>query len=150
MPAQQRSTRRRCVESSQTESGLARDAAAVVTLSHTMGDVLQNRGVPGEQISLMPNGIRRVPTRGEPQSPAQAHKELGAGLPFEALVVGAMSALIDYEGHDILLRAVAEGTHGRCHAAGRRIGCMSRSSGTAIPAPALETWPKSWASRPGF
>lgn len=90
-----------------TESGLARDAAAVVTLSRTMGNVLQERGVPGERISLMPNGVD-ASLLAESRSPAEAREDLGAGLPLEALVVGAVSALIDYEGHDILLRAVAE------------------------------------------
>ena len=89
------------------ESGLAREAAAVVTLSRSMADVLEDRGVRRERISLMPNGVD-ASLLAESRSPSAARRELDAGLPPDALAVGAVSALIDYEGHDILLRAVAE------------------------------------------
>lgn len=90
-----------------TESGLAREAGAVVTLSRTMAEVLEDRGVPGARISLMPNGVDEALLT-ESRSPSEARIALGVDLPSDALVVGAVSALIDYEGHDILLRAAAE------------------------------------------
>lgn len=89
------------------ESGLAREASAVVTLSRTMADVLEARGVRRERISLMPNGVDAT-LLAESRSPSAARRELEAGLPPDALAIGAVSALIDYEGHDNLLRAVAE------------------------------------------
>ncbi|GAA4518364.1 glycosyltransferase family 4 protein [Brachybacterium paraconglomeratum] len=89
-----------------TESGLAREAGAVVTLSRTMAGALEERGVDGERISLMPNGVDAT-LLADSYCPAEARSALGANLPLEALAVGAVSALIDYEGHDILLRAVA-------------------------------------------
>ena len=89
------------------ESRLAREAAAIVTLSRTMADALEERGVAEEKISLMPNGVDAA-LLAESLSPAEARQQLDSVLPADALVVGAVSALIDYEGHDVLLRAVAE------------------------------------------
>lgn len=89
------------------EGGLAREADAVVTLSRTMADVLQARGVDPERLSIVPNGV-------DPEllemtlSTQQARDQIAeALLGPEDLVVGAVSALVDYEGHDDLLRAVA-------------------------------------------
>src|SRR5699024_8756696 len=89
-----------------TESGLAREAPAVVTLSRTMADVLEDRGVLPERISLMPNGVDASLLE-ESFTPAEARTELSVGLPSDALVIGAVSALVDYEGHDVLLQAAA-------------------------------------------
>lgn len=89
-----------------TESGLAKEAAAVVTLSRTMADVLENRGVESSSITLIPNGVDQA-LLAENLSPAQARSELDIDLPSDALAVGAVSALVDYEGHDVLLRAAA-------------------------------------------
>lgn len=88
------------------EAGLAQRAGAVVTLSRTMADVLKDRGVSAENITLVPNGVERS-LLDENLSPAQARGRLKAPLPAEALAVGAVSALVDYEGFDTLLRAVA-------------------------------------------
>ncbi|MGO1629442.1 MAG: glycosyltransferase [Microbacterium sp.] len=88
------------------ESSLARDACAVVTLSRTMANVLVDRGVRRDRITLVPNGVE-AELLAERLTPAQARARLGDVLPSDALAVGAVSALVDYEGHDVLLRAVA-------------------------------------------
>lgn len=131
--AEQSEKVRRIIE---TESGLAREAAAVVTLSRTMADVLQDRGVPGERISLMPNGVDAALLT-ENRSPSEARSELGADLPPEALAVGAVSALIDYEGHDILLRAVAEILADTAVPQGLRDALRVVIVGDGVTAPAL-------------
>lgn len=90
-----------------SESSLAEEADAVVTLSRTMADVLVQRGVDPDRITLIPNGVDStlLDTR---LTPAEARTRLSDVLPADALAVGAVSALVDYEGHDTLLRAVAE------------------------------------------
>lgn len=92
------------------ESSLAREADSVVTLSRTMADVLVDRGVPRDQITLIPNGVD-TELFTENLTPAEARAQIGQRLPEGALVVGAVSALVDYEGHDVLLRAVARILH---------------------------------------
>lgn len=89
------------------ESSLARTASAVVTLSRTMADELERRGVDPQRITLVPNGID-PDLFDQDLSPADARAHLGGVLPPSALVVGAVSALVGYEGFDVLLQAVAE------------------------------------------
>lgn len=87
------------------ESELASDAAAVVTLSRTMREVLVERGVPERAITVMPNGVEDGLLERR-QSTAEARAELGLGMQG-AFVIGTVSALVEYEGLDVLLRAVA-------------------------------------------
>lgn len=91
----------------EAEASLAREASAVVTLSCTMAEVLEGRGVPGDRISLVPNGVDET-LLAETLAPALARDEIGLDLPAGAFVVGAVSALVDYEGFDVLLHAVAQ------------------------------------------
>ena len=95
---------RRIIEA---EASLAREAGAVVTLSDTMAEVLEERGVPRERIVLVPNGVDETLLE-EHLTPAMARAELGGAIPDDALCVGAVSALVDYEGFDVLIRAVAQ------------------------------------------
>lgn len=88
------------------EGELAREAAAVVTLSRTMADQLVDRGVDPERITLIPNGIDETMLE-KRLSPDAARRELGVELPEGAFAVGALSALVDYEGFDVLLEAAA-------------------------------------------
>lgn len=88
------------------ERSLALEADAVVTLSQTMADVLVARGVPAGQITLVPNGVEEE-LLAEHVSPAQARAQLAADLRPADLTVGSVGALIDYEGHDVLLRSAA-------------------------------------------
>lgn len=87
------------------EAELARSADAVVTLSATMADELVSRGVDRSAITIVPNGVD-ASLLNDHVSPREARAELGIGH-AEAVIVGAVSALVDYEGFDVLLRAVA-------------------------------------------
>ncbi|WP_205750675.1 glycosyltransferase [Brachybacterium sp. SGAir0954] len=118
----------------ETEASLAREAGAVVTLSRTMADVLVERGVPAEKISVVPNGIDLSPERGA-SSPQEARRLIEVPFPADALVVGAVSAVVDYEGFDVLIRAVASLLHSS--SAPRevvdRLHVMIAGDGTAAP-----------------
>ena len=91
------------------EGQFARDAHAVVTLSETMAQELATRGVSRDHITLVPNGVEDA-LFAETRTPQQARTDLGESLPdtfHDALLVGAVSALVDYEGFEVLLDAVA-------------------------------------------
>jgi glycosyltransferase involved in cell wall biosynthesis len=88
------------------EVELARAADHVVTLSQSLKDDLVARGVPAERITLVPNAVD-VPLvdRVALTSPREARRRLG--LPEAGFWVGTVSSLVDYEGLDVLLDAVA-------------------------------------------
>lgn len=86
------------------ETELAQAADHVFTISSTMRDELVERGVPRDRISLIPNSIdASLLTR--TSNPADVRTELGLGR--EGFWVGAVSSLVGYEGHDLILEAVA-------------------------------------------
>lgn len=87
------------------EAELASAAEVVFTLSGSMRDDLAERGVPRERVHLVPNGIDERLLDRTPPAPADAREALG--LPREGFWVGATSSLVDYEGFDVLLDAVA-------------------------------------------
>src|SRR5699024_2348616 len=89
------------------EGELARSASAVMTLGRTMAEVLHVRGVAPQRITQVPNGID-ASLLDEDMSPDQARSAVAADLPPGAIAVGAVSALVDYEGFDTLLRTVAQ------------------------------------------
>lgn len=87
------------------EAELATAADAVFTLSGSMRDDLALRGVPRERTELVPNGIDAALL--ERTSPAPADARASLGLPRDGFWVGSTSSLVDYEGFDVLLNAVA-------------------------------------------
>lgn len=93
-----------------TEGELARGADAVVTLSATMADELVSRGVDRETITLVPNGVDESLFE-DHVSTFRAREIVGLsgtpGFGADAYLVGAVSALVDYEGFDVLLRATS-------------------------------------------
>ncbi|MGP9707015.1 glycosyltransferase [Brachybacterium sp. AOP24-D1-21] len=89
------------------EGELARSAAAVVTLSSTMAEQLVERGVDRDRITLVPNGVDETLLEGH-ISASEARLEVGLDLPPRAFAVGAVSALVDYEGFETLLHAAAQ------------------------------------------
>lgn len=97
------------------EGEQAVDASAVLTLSRTMAETLARRGVRPEAINLVPNGVDPA-LFGDHVSPREARHITGLstqpGFGPGAFIVGAVSALVDYEGHDSLLRALALIVHG--------------------------------------
>lgn len=93
------------------EGELAASASAVVTLSTTMADQLVERGVDPASITLVPNGVDEA-LLAEHLSVPEARRAVGLNLPADAIAVGAVSALVDYEGFEMLLRAAAHLLHG--------------------------------------
>lgn len=88
------------------EGELARNAAAVVTLSSTMAEQLVDRGVKRDRITLVPNGVDEALLEDHLEI-ADARRVVDLNLPEGAFAVGAVSALVDYEGFETLLRAAA-------------------------------------------
>ncbi|MDO5635000.1 MAG: glycosyltransferase family 4 protein [Micrococcus sp.] len=82
------------------------DADAVVTLGEQMRESLAGPDVPAERIVLSPNAIGEA-FEESPVAAAQARRDLGWTLDSDAVVVGTVSSLVDYEGLDTLLRAAA-------------------------------------------
>lgn len=87
------------------EAELVSAADAVVTLSDTMVAELAARGADPAAITVVPNGVDAALLT-ENLSPAEARAAVGLGND-DAFLVGAVSALVDYEGFDTLLRAMA-------------------------------------------
>lgn len=116
------------------EAELATSADAVVTLSQTMVDELSDRGVAKERIMIVPNGVDGALLE-ESLNPREARALLGIGME-DAFAVGAVSALVEYEGFDTLLRAAALIVHGTQAPASLRdrFHVILAGDGTAAPA----------------
>lgn len=115
------------------EGELARQAGAVVTLSRTMGEVLEQRGVDPYRITLVPNGVDEALLALD-LTPSAARREVGLELPEDAYVVGAVSALVEYEGFEVLLRAAAEIIHSGAGALAERLQVVLVGDGVSAPA----------------
>lgn len=87
----------------ETEMMLAADH--VVTLSETLRADILARGVPPERITVITNAVAEEQLE-MVMEPAEARAALG--LPAEGFWVGTISSLVDYEGLDTLLDAVAQ------------------------------------------
>ncbi len=87
------------------ETELMQRADHVVTLSETMKGLFVERGVAPENITVIPNAVDEK-LFDQNLSPEQARAQLN--LPAEGFWVGSVSSLVDYEGFDTLLRAVAQ------------------------------------------
>src|SRR5699024_8565396 len=88
------------------EAELAGAADAVVAISDTMVAELAQRGVGVQDAVVVPNGVD-ADLLTEQLSPREARSALGIGM-GEAFIVGSVSAVVDYEGFDVLLRAAAQ------------------------------------------
>ncbi|WP_172805649.1 glycosyltransferase [Brachybacterium avium] len=88
------------------EGALAASASAVVTLSDLMRTELMGREVLGRAVTVVPNGVEEA-LLARRRTPAEARSALGI-VEEGAFLVGAVSALVEYEGLDVLLRAVAQ------------------------------------------
>lgn len=86
------------------EAEAARAADAVVTLGEGMREALTAEGVDPERIVLAPNA---VDARFEAAPPTRAAARERLGLDPDARYVGTVSSIVDYEGLDLLVRAVA-------------------------------------------
>ncbi|MGP5009141.1 glycosyltransferase [Brachybacterium tyrofermentans] len=92
------------------EGELAASASAVVTLSATMAEQLIERGVDPDRITLVPNGVDETLLSGH-LSVNEARRHVGLDLPDGAFAVGAVSALVDYEGFETVLNAAGRLLH---------------------------------------
>lgn len=86
------------------ETELAAAADHVFTLSETLRDELVARGVDRDTISLVPNAVDAELLEGSLDAVDARH---ALGLPADGFWVGTVSSLVDYEGLDTLLGAVA-------------------------------------------
>lgn len=84
------------------ETELANDADAVVVLSHVQKNDLIERGVNEAKIHVIANAFEPVDNV-EFRKPDQARSELS--LP-EALTIGTVTSIVDYEGLDTLVKAI--------------------------------------------
>lgn len=86
------------------EAEVARDADGVVTLGEGMRSSLEAAGVSAGRLLVCPNAV------GEQfldRPPEQTAARAVLGLDPEAQLVGTVSSIVDYEGLDVLVRAVA-------------------------------------------
>jgi glycosyltransferase involved in cell wall biosynthesis len=86
------------------EAELARSADAVVTLGENMRGALTAQGVLAERLFVCPNAVAPA-FLAEPATRQEARAHLG--LDPEDILVGTVSSVVDYEGLDLLVRAVA-------------------------------------------
>ncbi|MDO5741452.1 MAG: glycosyltransferase family 4 protein [Vagococcus sp.] len=83
----------------------AQRANHVITLSKWQKTSLVERGVNESKITVVPNAIDESMLAKPYRSPMKARNMVG--LPKEGYWVGSVSSLVDYEGFDVLLSAVA-------------------------------------------
>lgn len=105
----------------ETEMALAADA--VVALSHHQARSLVERGIPENTISVIPNAVDET-LLDTPRDREAARTALG--LRPDKPWVGTVSAIVDYEGLDTLIDALAE-VRGR----GMDVGCLIVGDGVS-------------------
>jgi glycosyltransferase involved in cell wall biosynthesis len=86
------------------EDEAARAADAVVTLGEQMQARLLGAGVPAGSIRLCPNAVDEAFV---PEPPGRTAARARLGLDPDDVLVGTVSSVVDYEGLDVLVRAVA-------------------------------------------
>ncbi|SDN22138.1 Glycosyltransferase involved in cell wall bisynthesis [Actinomyces ruminicola] len=116
------SERFRLLRARETEMAVAADA--VVVLSQVQREDLIARGVPTERIRIIPNAVDDAVLEVPEVSAAEARARLG--LPRGGFWAGSVSSLVDYEGFDVLLEAVA-----RCRASGVDVRCLLVGDGVS-------------------
>jgi glycosyltransferase involved in cell wall biosynthesis len=89
---------------SRMETSAAQEADHVIAITQALADLLVSRGVDGEKISVVPNGVdsRRFEPRPRDEDLAA---ELGIG---DRPVIGYIGSLLEYEGLDLLIDAARQ------------------------------------------
>jgi glycosyltransferase involved in cell wall biosynthesis len=100
-PAFEGSDRHRFLD--RLETGVAAGADAVFVITEALGRELQSRGVSPDRIVVVPNGVH---TNDFMPAPRDRAIEAELGLAGKT-VIGYVGGLVDYEGLDVLLQAVA-------------------------------------------
>jgi glycosyltransferase involved in cell wall biosynthesis len=109
----------------EAETRCAAEADGVITSSGTMRDELTSRGVSPDRITIVPQIVDL-----EAYSPPDRDRDLARSYGVEGkFVVGTISSLVEYEGIDLLLRAVA-----LARAEGREVTALVVGDGKARPA----------------
>lgn len=108
------------------ETEMAQAADAVVVLSEVQRQDLVERGVDPAKVRVVPNAVDEAVFAAPKLSPVEARQKLG--LPAEGTWVGSVSSLVDYEGFDVLLRAVA-----MCRERGQDVRCLLVGDGVSRP-----------------
>lgn len=107
------------------EAEVARSADGVVTLGEGMKQALVAAGVDPDRIIICPNAVDHE-FIDEPPRQDQARAELGVAP--EHVIVGTVSSIVEYEGLDLLVRAVA-----RLAPAHPQLRLRITGDGTALP-----------------
>lgn len=107
------------------ETEMMQRADHVLTLSGVMKNLLVQRGIAAEKITVVPNAVSNS-LFALNLSPVEARAQFN--LPAEGFWVGSVSSLVDYEGFDTLLRAVA-----LLRAKGQDARALLAGAGTARP-----------------
>jgi glycosyltransferase involved in cell wall biosynthesis len=109
----------------EAETRCAAEADGVITASGTMRDELSSRGVSSDRITIVPQIVDL-----EAYSPRDRDRELARSYGLDgSFVVGTISSLVEYEGIDLLLRAIA-----LARAEGRNVAALVGGDGRARPA----------------
>ncbi len=104
------------------ETRCMREADAVITLSEVMKTHIVNRGIPAERVWVVPHMVDV-----DALAPAEPSPDLLRRYGLEDhYVVGYLGTLLDYEGIDVLLRAIAE-----LRTLRPRVACLIVGSGAA-------------------
>jgi glycosyltransferase involved in cell wall biosynthesis len=85
------------------ETEAANKATAVIAITSSLKDELMRRGVNGDKITVVPNGINPNRFSPRPRDPDLAEK-LGVQ---DKKVIGYIGSMVDYEGLDLLIQAAA-------------------------------------------
>ena len=109
----------------EAETRCAAEADGVITTSGTMRDELASRGVSPDRITIVPQIVDL-----DAYSPRDRDRDLARSYGLEgSFVVGTITSLVEYEGIDVLLRAVA-----LARAEGREVVALVVGDGKARPA----------------
>jgi glycosyltransferase involved in cell wall biosynthesis len=86
------------------ETGIAQHADRVFVITNALRELMIERGVAADKLVVLPNGVHTDRFERRPRDPELA-AELGV---TDKIVIGYAGGLVDYEGLDLLLRAVHE------------------------------------------
>jgi len=96
------------------ETWCLRRADAVVTLGSAMRDEIVARGADPDRVVVVPNAVSdQLPTH--PSLAARVRLRTWLGIAPDTLLAGFVGTLNDYEGVDVLIRAIAMASHENAH-----------------------------------